>query len=129
MFWKSTSIGLYTNIWSFTPFSYKIGLIKTLIHRTYAISSSWNLFHDKIKNTKHLLEKNMHPPYLVDKQITLFLNNRLSENDTRKENSNNDNTTYHKLPYINDISVRTKKNIGELCTIFCKKIDINIVLK
>ena len=129
MFWKSTSIGLYTNISSFTPFSYKIGLIKTLIHQINAISSSWNLFHDKIKNTKYLLEKNMHPPYLVDKQITLFLNNKLSENDTRKENSNNDNTTCRKLPYIGDISVRTEKNVGELCKIFCKKIDINIVLK
>ena len=32
VFWKSRSIGLYTNFSSFTPFSYKIGLIKTLIH-------------------------------------------------------------------------------------------------
>ena len=71
----------------------------------------------------------MHPPYLVDKQIELFPNNKLSENDTRKENSNNDNTTCRKLPYIGDISVRTEKNVGELCKIFCKKIDINIVLK
>ena len=45
------SNGLYTNFSSFTPFSCKIGLIKTLIHRTYAIISAWNLFHDEIKNT------------------------------------------------------------------------------
>ena len=82
------SIGLYTNFSSFTPSSYKIGLIKTLIHRTYAISSSWNLFHDDIKNTKHLLEKNMYRPFLIDKQIKLFLNSKLSKNDTPKENSN-----------------------------------------
>ena len=31
VFRKSTSIGLYTNFSSFTPFFYKIGLIKTLI--------------------------------------------------------------------------------------------------
>ena len=95
VFQKSMSMGLYTNISSFTPFSYKIGLIKTLIHQTCAISSSWNLFHDEIKNTKHLLEKNMYPPYLIDKQIKLLLNNKLSENDTAKENSNKANTTYH----------------------------------
>ena len=35
---------------------------------------------------------------------------------------------YHKLPYIGDISVRTKKKIGELCKRFCKKTHINIVL-
>ena len=39
----------------------------------------------------------MYPPYLIDKQIKLFLNNTLSENDTPKENSNKENTTYHKL--------------------------------
>ena len=112
----------------FTPFSYKIGLIKILIHRTYLISSSWNLFHDEIKSTKHLLGKNMYPPYLIDKQIKLFLNNKLSENDTPKENSNKENTTYHKLPYIGDISLRTKKNIVELCKSFCRKTNINFVL-
>ena len=60
----------------FNPFSYKIGLIKTLIHRTYAISCSWNLFHDEIENTKHLQENYMYPPCLIDKQIKLFLNDK-----------------------------------------------------
>ena len=54
----------------------------------------------------------MYRPYLIDKQIKLFLNNKLSKNDTPKENSNKENTTYQKLPYIDDISVRTKKKIG-----------------
>ena len=57
VFQKSTSIGLCTSFSSFTHFSYKVGLIKTLINRAYVISSSWDLFHDEIKNTKHLLEK------------------------------------------------------------------------
>ena len=57
VFRKSTSIGLSTNFSSFTPFSYKARLIKNLIHQAYAISSSWNLFHDEIKNTKNLSEK------------------------------------------------------------------------
>ena len=56
------------------------------------------------------------------------MNNKLSENDTPKENSNKENTIYHKLPYIGDISVRIKKKIDELCKRFCKKVNINIVL-
>ena len=43
---KMTSIGLYTNFVSFTPYSYKIGLIKTLIHCIYEISSSWTSFNE-----------------------------------------------------------------------------------
>ena len=69
----------------------------------------------------------MYPPFLIDKQIKLFLNNKLSKNDTPKENSNKENTTY-KSSYIGDTSVRTKNKIGELCKRFCKNTDINIVL-
>ena len=60
--------------------------------------------------------------------MKLFLNNTLPENDTPKENSNKENTTYHKLLYIGDISVRTKIKIGELCKRFGKNTDMNIVL-
>ena len=84
VFQNSTSIGLYTNFLRFTCFSYKIGLIKNLTHRTYAASSSWNFFHDEIKNTKHLLEKNMNPPYLIYKKVKLFLDFKMSKNDTPK---------------------------------------------
>ena len=50
-FVKKTSIRLYSNFTSFTPFSYKIGLIKTLLHHGFEISSSWNFFyHKKTKN-------------------------------------------------------------------------------
>ena len=34
----------------------------------------------------------MYPHYLIDKQIKLFLNNKLPENDTPKENSNKEVT-------------------------------------
>ena len=54
--------------------------------------------------------------------MKLFLNNTLPENDTPKENSNKENTAYHKLLYIGDISLRTKKKIGELCKRFGKKL-------
>ena len=74
-----------------------------MTQQTYAISSSWNLFHDEIENTNHLLKKNMYSPYLIDKQIKSFLNNKLSENDTSKENYNKENAKYNKLPHNSDI--------------------------
>ena len=60
--------------------------------------------------------------------MKLFLNYTLPENDTPKENSNKENKTYYKLLYIGDISVRTKKKIGELWKRFGKNTDMNIVL-
>ena len=70
---KMTSIGLYINFVSFTPYSYKTGLIKTLIHRTYEISSSWTSLNEETSNVKHLLMKNIYPSYLTDKQAKCFL--------------------------------------------------------
>ena len=103
---KMTTIGLYTNFVSFTPYSYKIRLIKTLIHRTYEISSSWTSFNEEISNIKHLLMKHIYPSYLINKQV-----NVVKESKT---------TLYYKLSYISSFSNSTKKNIKQLYKKFCK---------
>ena len=43
VFRKKTSVGLYCNFTSFSPFSYKIGLIKILLHHILGTSSIKNL--------------------------------------------------------------------------------------
>ena len=60
IFRKTTAIGLFTNYLSFTPLSYKIGLVKTLIHRAFKICSNWCLFHDEVNNIKKYLKKKTH---------------------------------------------------------------------
>ena len=67
-----TSIDLYSKFVSFTPYSYKIGLIKTIIHCSYEIRSFWTSFNEEISNVKHLLMRNMNSSYLIDKQIKRF---------------------------------------------------------
>ena len=52
VFRKKTSIGLYSSFISFTSFSYKIGLIKTLLHRAFKISSSWKFFDQEKQKIK-----------------------------------------------------------------------------
>ena len=47
---KKTYTGLLTNYFSFTPFKYKLGLIKTLIDRGYKINNTTRGFHNDIKN-------------------------------------------------------------------------------
>ena len=54
---KKTSIGLFTQFHSFTPMSYKIGLIRCLIHRAFKISSSYIIFHNELEKIKILLHK------------------------------------------------------------------------
>ena len=54
---KKTSIGLFTQFHSFTPMSYKIGLIRCLIHRAFKISSSYIIFITNWKRLKFYYRK------------------------------------------------------------------------
>ena len=61
---KKTHTGLLTNYFSFTPFKYKLGLIKTLIDRAYKINNTTQGFHNNIKNLSEILKCNMFPKWL-----------------------------------------------------------------
>ena len=96
IFCKTTAIGLFTNYLSFTPLSYKIGLVKTLIHRTFKICRSCFLFHDEVNNIKKYLEKNSYPMSFIDREINTHLEKQFNIEppnlfDTIKFN-------YYKLP-------------------------------
>ena len=54
---KKTFTGLLTNYFSFTSYSYKVGLIKTLVDRTYKINNTWLGFHEDINNLTDILKK------------------------------------------------------------------------
>ena len=44
IFHKETAIGLFTDYLGFTPFSYKVGLVRTFLHSAFMISGSLFLF-------------------------------------------------------------------------------------
>ena len=78
IFHKTTAIGLFTNYLSFTPLSYKIGLVKTLIHRAFKICSNWCLFQDEVHNIKKCLEKNSYQMNFIDREIKAYLGKQLN---------------------------------------------------
>ena len=86
---KKTSIGLFTQYSSFTPFSYKIGLINCLIHRAFNISSSYLIFHDEINKIKNVLQKNMYPMLVIDNQIKRFLEKQYTTKSNEDTINNN----------------------------------------
>ena len=58
---KKTLTGLLTNYFSFTSYSYKVGLIKTLVDRAYKINSTWLGFPDDINKLTDILKKESFP--------------------------------------------------------------------
>ena len=52
---KPTFAGMFTNFDSFTPISYKKGLISTLLFRYFNISSSYAIFHAEVEKFKKIM--------------------------------------------------------------------------
>ena len=51
----------------------------------------------------------MYPAYLIDKEIKPFLNDKFLNDHVSKYNFNKKHISYHKLPYIGDISASNKE--------------------
>ena len=84
---KKTFTGLLMNFQSFTCFSYKLGLIKTLIDRTFKINNTWEMFHLDLNQIKKILKKNFYPEHLIDKTIKRYLNEKFSSISQEKSSS------------------------------------------
>ena len=63
---KETFTGLLINYFSFTSYSYKMGLIKALVDRAYKIKNTWLGFHEDINKLTDILKKNLFPAHLID---------------------------------------------------------------
>ena len=74
---KPTHGGDCINYNGLCPQRYKTGVINTLLHRAYAISSSWTHIHKEISRVRQLLTNNNFPIDLIDKEINKFLTNKL----------------------------------------------------
>jgi len=70
---KKTSSGDCINYRSLCPERYKTGVIKTLLHRAYKISSNWSIFHAEVERIKQLLTNNNFPMKIIDETIGNFL--------------------------------------------------------
>ena len=64
VFRKATFNGVFTNFKSFMPVAYKFGLVYTLLHRLFSISSSFKKFHEEIVLLKDIFRNNEYPHFL-----------------------------------------------------------------
>ena len=54
---KKTFAGLLTNYFSFTSYSYKVGLIRTLVDRAYKINNTWLGLHEDLTKLMDILKR------------------------------------------------------------------------
>ena len=65
VFHKKTYTGLLTNYFSFVPFSYKLGLVRTLVDRIFKINNIWAGLLLDIDNLTKTLRKNSFPSSVI----------------------------------------------------------------
>ena len=106
---KKTFTGLLTNYFSFTSYSYKVGLIKTLVDRAYKINSTWLGFHEDINKLTDILKKNLFPAHLIEKIINRYITGTQNNHHPRDSLPTTSPTFYFKLPYIGHSLLSLKK--------------------
>ena len=126
VFHKKTYTGLLTNYYSFVPFSYKLGLVRTLVNRVFKINDTWTGFHLDISNLTKTLRKNLFPFSVIENVVRKFLNNYFTS-DSSQSVARKDNCLYFKLPYIGPFSIITKRRIKKLVNTFCSDLEIKLV--
>ena len=85
---KPTNLGDLVNFHSICPDKYKLGVIKTLLHRGYQICSDWESFHNEINRIKQLLTNNNFPMQVIDNTVRDFLN-KINVNNSPLTTGNN----------------------------------------
>ena len=78
-----------------------------------------------MENMKSNLIKNAYQPFLVNKVIKKYLENKFSSNQNQLKDKSE--VHYFKLPYIGNLSHHIKNKLSKLCKEFCKE-NFNIKL-
>ena len=122
---KKTFTGLLTNYFSFTPFSYKLGLIRTLVDRTYKINNTWAGFHEDVKKLLLILRKNLFPSHIVERVIRQYITKTQTLPNTPVSPPSN-STHFFKLPYIGPFSILAQNRLRKLLKRYCNDLDVKL---
>ena len=75
---KPTNEGDCINFHSIAPERYKMGVVKTFLHRAYEICSDWTTFNTEIERIRQVLNNNNFPIATIDEEIRKFLDKKCS---------------------------------------------------
>ena len=120
---KTTFSGLLTNFFSFTSYSYKVGLIRTLVDRAYKINTTLAKFNEDVRSLLQIFKKNQYPESLINRVVKSYLNN--AQNSNTSTSTNDTSTIYFKLPFLN-ISNFTQRKVRMLAKKYCKNLNIKL---
>ena len=117
---KKTISGLLANFFSFTSYSYKISLIRTLVDRAYKINNTLASFNDDVKKLFHILKRNQYLESLINRVVKSYLDN--AQNSNTSASPTDASTIYFKLPFLS-ISNFTQRKVRMLAKTYCRNLN------
>ena len=122
---KSVFKGLYFHFASYIPSSYKSGLIKTIVCRSFRICSTWKRFAVEMEAVTDFLKKNAFPMHVIYGNIRDFLNGmyasrKLPTFDVPKKKCR------LVLPFLGPESFRLKSKIKKAFSVLAH-IDVQVI--
>ena len=120
---KNTFTGLLTNFYSFTSYSYKIGLIRTLVDRAYKINNTLAKFNDDVKKLFDIFKKNQYPDGLISRVVHSYLDSVHTSNNSKS--ATDTSTIYFKLPFLK-LSNFTQRKVRMLAKKYCNNLNIKL---
>lgn len=78
---KATSSGDCLNFNSVAPYRYKVGVIRTMLHRAYMVCSDYESLHLEFNRIKTLLNNNNFPMKTIESEINKFMTTKMNNNN------------------------------------------------
>ena len=125
---KVTFSGVYSNFNSFMPDTYKRGLVFTLLHRAFQITSSYTSLHEEVEKLKIIFAKNGYPSKFVDKCIFNFFN-KIYEKRSVVVDPTPKKEFMLVLPFLGSISWKTKSALIRSFREFVPSSKLKVVFK
>ena len=120
---STTLLGLH--FFSFCPIRYKINSIKTLLHRAYALSSTYLTLHSEINYLTDYFSSNSFPLKLIEKHIRIFINAKI--NPPQQISTVPKLPIYIRFPYQGYTSYKISNDIRKLTRKLFPQIQLNLI--
>ena len=112
---KPTNTGLLRHYQSHTDKRYKDSLLKTMIHRAYALSSTTAAFNAECAKLRSLFSRLDYPVSLIDSAINNCLFRNSSANKAETNNDDSSTVRLISLPFKDQVAANTaRKQLRDL---------------
>ena len=107
---KPTNTGLLLHFQSHVDKHYKTGLLKTLLHRTHALSSTTEAFHEECTKLRSIFSRLDYPIGLINSTIDMFIQNIATKPGKKTDDGNTIRIVLRKVKCLVFLLLRRQNN-------------------